>query len=121
MTAEPAVGSVQRRIEARITEVFHPVALQVINESRRHKVPPGSESHFKIILLSEAFNGLRSLQRHQAVYRALGEIMEEIHALALHTWTPQEWAEQHNVVPDTPDCLGRRTEPHRQKKRPPIS
>ncbi len=51
-------------------------------------------AHFEAVVISEAFDGKRPLQRHQLVYATLGELMgREIHALSLRTMTPQE-AEQ---------------------------
>ena len=50
-------------------------------------------THFAAQLVSEAFQGLRLLARHQLVYRALGErVGREIHALSIEAYTPQEWA-----------------------------
>ncbi|MDF3935601.1 BolA/IbaG family iron-sulfur metabolism protein, partial [Pseudomonas citronellolis] len=43
--------------------------------------------------------------RHQKVYATLGELMGQFHALALHTYTPEEWAEQ-GAAPDSPTCRG---------------
>ena len=53
--------------------------------------------HFEAVVVSQQFEGRRPLQRHQLVYRALGERMGgEIHALSLHTCTPAELAAQQN-------------------------
>jgi len=52
----------------------------------------GDGQHFQALVVSAAFAGLSRVQRHQAVYRALGERMrEEIHALSMRTLTPGEW------------------------------
>ncbi len=49
-------------------------------------------THFEAIIVSEMFNGKNRVQRHQMVYRTLGDRMrEEIHALSMKTYTPQEW------------------------------
>ncbi len=54
-------------------------------------------AHFEAVVISEAFDGKRPLQRHQLVYATLGELVgREIHALSLRTMTPQE-AEQAGV------------------------
>ncbi|MBU2884698.1 BolA/IbaG family iron-sulfur metabolism protein [Gilvimarinus agarilyticus] len=96
---------VQTQIEADLQQHFAPAVLQVENESHMHSVPPNSETHFKITLVSEAFAGKRPVQRHQAVYAVLAEQMAgPVHALALHTFTPEEW--QNAQVPDSPNCLG---------------
>ena len=49
--------------------------------------------HFEALIVSPAFQGLARVRRHQLVYAALGERMrEEIHALSMHTLSPEEWA-----------------------------
>lgn len=95
----------QQAIEQVVRDVFTPQYLELVNESYMHSVPAGSESHFKLILVSDQFAGLRSVARHQRVYAALGELMQQIHALALHTYTPDEWQLQ-GVAPASPQCLG---------------
>lgn len=82
-----------------------PEHLELVNESHMHSVPPGSESHFKAVIVSEQFVGLHAVKRHQAVYRTLGELMSRIHALALHTYTPEEWRARQQA-PASPHCLG---------------
>ncbi len=55
----------------------------------------GDGQHFEAVIVAEAFEGLRPIQRHQKVYAVLGDRMrEEIHALSMKTWTPTEWAQQ---------------------------
>lgn len=78
--------------------------LEVLDESHMHS--RGLETHFKAILVSSQFAGLNAVKRHQRVYAALGELMGQVHALALHTYTPQEWAQQGAAVPDSPTCRG---------------
>ena len=52
----------------------------------------GDGQHFQALVVSAAFAGKNRVQRHQLVYRALGERMrEEIHALSMQTLTPEEW------------------------------
>lgn len=92
-------------IEQCVAQVFAPVHLELVNESHMHSVPPGSESHFKLVLVSESFEGKRLVARHQQVYGALGDIMQQIHALALHTYTPSEWQQQ-GIAPASPQCKG---------------
>lgn len=80
-----------------------PTHIDVEDESHMHS--RGLETHYKAVVVSAAFDGKRALQRHQAVYRALGPQMQQIHALALHTFTPREWAAEVQV-PDSPHCRG---------------
>ncbi len=97
---------IQNQIEHELMGTLQPAVLQVINESMQHNVPPNSETHFKVVIVSEGFVGLRRVARHQQVYAALTEQLEgPVHALALHTYTPQEW-EQQESVPPSPDCQG---------------
>ena len=60
-----------------------------------HLEVKGDGHHFEAVIVSQAFRGKSRVQRHQLVYRALGERMqEEIHALSMQTWTPEDWAER---------------------------
>lgn len=97
----------QQNLESKLTRGLEPTHLEVINESHQHSVPPGSESHFKVILVSTQFEGKGLLQRHRAVYAILNEEMTQklIHALALHTFTPAEW-EKETAARKSPPCLG---------------
>lgn len=53
----------------------------------------GTKDHYQATIVSPAFEGLTRIAQHQAVYRALGELMKgPIHALALHTYTPSAYA-----------------------------
>ena len=66
--------------------------LEVVDESYRHNVPAGSESHFKVVLVSDRFTGERFLNRHRLIYSTLTEeLSTTVHALALHTYTIKEW------------------------------
>ncbi|MCB1935299.1 MAG: BolA/IbaG family iron-sulfur metabolism protein [Nitrosomonas sp.] len=48
--------------------------------------------HFQAIIVSPEFRGKRMIQQHQLVYQALGDKMkQEIHALSMKTFTPEEW------------------------------
>ena len=97
---------IQTAIEQKLTDQFSPEYQQVTNESYMHSVPPGSESHFKVVLVTGAFEGKRQVQRHQLVYGCLREEMDGgVHALALHTYTPAEWREVVDT-PASPQCMG---------------
>ena len=64
---------IQQQIEERLRETFAPLHLEVENESHMHNVPEGSESHFRVVLVTEQFDGKGLLQRHRAVNGALAE------------------------------------------------
>jgi BolA protein len=99
--------STQQIIQQKLQDNFSPLHLEVINESHMHNVPEGAESHFKVVLVSETFKGEKLLERHRRVNRALAdELNQGIHALALHTLTPEDWFNQGGMVPNSPECLG---------------
>ncbi|WP_337843054.1 BolA/IbaG family iron-sulfur metabolism protein [Rheinheimera sp.] len=95
-------------IEQKLLHAFDPVFLDVVNESHMHSVGPGAESHFKVVIVTSAFEGQRLLQRHRSVNAVVAEeLAEKIHALALHTYTPSEWYEYYaEKPPASPKCLG---------------
>lgn len=82
---------------------LQPQQLDVLDESHMHS--RGLETHYKAVIVSEQFAGLNAVKRHQKVYAAIGELMGQIHALALHTYTPDEWTQQ-GVAPASPTCKG---------------
>jgi BolA family transcriptional regulator, general stress-responsive regulator len=99
--------TVQDAIERKLAERFTPDHLNVENESGGHNVPPGSETHFKVVLVADAFSGLRLLARHRLVNEALAEeLAGPVHALAIHTYTAAEWHERFGQAPMSPPCLG---------------
>lgn len=55
----------------------------------------GDGHHFEAVVVSDVFAGKSRIQRHQMVYQTLGDRMrEEIHALSMKTYTPEEWQEK---------------------------
>ena len=97
---------IEAEIRAKLEAQFSPEYLEVLNESNKHSVPEGSESHFKLVVVSRAFEGLSQVKRQQAVYGVLDvEMTGSVHALAQHTYTPDEWAKK-GVSPDSPKCQG---------------
>jgi BolA protein len=94
-------------IETKLREALDPVHLEVLDESGRHAVPAGSESHFRLRVVARAFEGQRLIERHRAVNHLLApELAGSIHALALETLTPEEWAARGGAVHESPPCLG---------------
>ena len=59
-----------------------------------HIALEGDGRHWYATIVSSQFDGLRAIQRHQRVYKTLGEKMhtDEVHALSMKTYTPAEWA-----------------------------
>ena len=98
--------NMQQLIESRLSSSFQTGHLEVVDESHRHNVAPGAESHFKVTIVSEDFNGLMLIKRHRLVNSALAGELQKIHALALHTLTPEEWQSRQGQVADSPNCRG---------------
>lgn len=95
--------SLQTELEQQL-QALQPQVLQVENESHGHGgYYPGKESHFKVVVVSELFHGLRPVQRHQKVYALAGDLLSpgKIHALAIHAYAPSEWT---GIAPNSPDC-----------------
>ena len=98
--------TIQSIIEQKLEQTFSPDYLEVVNESYMHNVPEGSESHFKVTVVSAEFDGQRLIGRHRMINKALSEELQTIHALAIHTLTPDEYFEKAGKIPDSPECLG---------------
>ena len=99
--------SVKDVIISKLSERFTPVFLDVINESDQHNVPAGSESHFRVTVVSAEFDGLMLLARHRLINKTLAdELAGSIHALALHAYTSDEWNKRNKQVRSSPDCAG---------------
>ena len=99
--------NVHETIEQKISKALSPNYLQVINESHMHNVPPGSESHFKLVVVTDTFSGVPRVRRHQTVNGILkDELAGPIHALSMETLTMEEWERKGGVVRASPDCLG---------------
>lgn len=100
------VAIIQERITEKLGEALAPSHLEVINESHMHNVPKGSETHFKVIVVSERFDGMSAVKRHQLVYGALADEMKNgVHALAITSRSPAEWAASPEANA-SPKCLG---------------
>ncbi len=98
---------VQQAIEVKLNAELQPTLLEVVNESHMHSVPPNSETHFKVVVVSDQFDGKRSVARHQMIYKTLAdEIAGPVHALAIHTYTNEEWQRNGAASPDSPTCRG---------------
>lgn len=98
--------SIEQELIERLTKSFSPSFLSVINESHMHSVPANSETHFKVVVVSEDFADSPSVRRHQSVYALLPDLLRNpIHALSMHLFTADEWALD-ATVQDSPNCLG---------------
>lgn len=98
--------TVTARIEDKLRAALSPEHLEVVNESHMHSVPKGSETHFKVVVVSPRFEGLAAVRRHQLVYGTLAEeLAGGVHALAITSRTPAEWAARPEANA-SPLCMG---------------
>ena len=81
-------------------------SLKIINESFMHNVPEGSESHFKVVIVSQDFLNLTMIQRHKLVYKKLDNLMAKIHALSIHAFDEDEF-KLNPIILDSPECVNR--------------
>lgn len=102
------VGPMQKTIETKLRQAFSPEVLTVINESSSHSVPPGSETHFRVELVTSLFDSLSRIARNRKVYEVLAqELNEGVHALSLKLYTPREWQSQgEKALGESPACHG---------------
>ena len=93
-------------IRSKIDEALRPIHVELLNESSKHNVPKGSESHFKLLVVSDAFEGKSLIERHRLVNTVLkDELQRGIHALSIQAKTPAQHAANPSVS-STPNCLG---------------
>ncbi len=99
--------TIQTAIKQKLAAAFQPSHLEVVNESHMHNVPPGSESHFKVIVVSDRFEGESRVKRQMAVNRILADELEgPVHALSMQTHTAGEWEAKGGEIMVSPDCMG---------------
>jgi BolA protein len=88
---------VHEQLEDRLQREFCPSHLVVLDDSAKHAghagAPDGGDSHFTVIIVSKAFDGLERLSRHRAVHGVLEDLFDAttLHALRLKIYTPTEW------------------------------
>ncbi|XP_028649846.1 bolA-like protein 1 [Erpetoichthys calabaricus] len=97
---------VETSIRTKLNQRLEPTHLEVVNESNMHAVPSGSESHFRVLVVSKHFEGMSLLQRHRLVNEILcDELASRVHALSIQAKTPQQW-ECNPVIEVSPPCMG---------------
>lgn len=100
------MATMQERIDTKLRAQIRPAHYEIINESHMHS-GPATESHFKLIVVADCFDGLNAVKRHQTLYALLAEELRDgVHALALHPYTPAEWALNQQSAPASPNCRG---------------
>lgn len=97
-----------QKIEAKIKNNLQCLHCHVVNESHMHSsVPKNSETHFRIEIVSNAFENKSLLQRHRFINELLQEEFSFIKACSLHTLTEKEWEKKNLKIEKSPSCAGR--------------
>ena len=82
-------------ITARLEATFSPESLQVDDESHLHAGHEGAKDgrgHFRVLVISDKFQGQSPIKRHRMIYQAMGELMQtDIHALTIEAFAPDEF------------------------------
>lgn len=98
------MGPIESRIVEKIKTAFQPQQMSLENESHRHQFSRGPEGHFKLLVVSPLFAGLRTLERHQKIFTLLKDEMNAgVHALSIRALTPEE-GEKMGLQFESPAC-----------------
>lgn len=97
---------IQHELESQLASRFPDSTILVENESYMHSVPKGSETHFKVVVVSEEFEGKSLLARHRLVNETLSNQIARIRAMAVHAFTPSEFARRESSELASPNCMG---------------
>ena len=101
----------QESIELKLQADLKPIQLEVVNESHLHSSGLGAESHFKVLVVSEAFQALSRVRRQQKVYGLLAqELKNGVHALSLRLLTQDEWEQGDGEGFQSPNCHSRKND-----------
>lgn len=91
--------TVKAEIERKLTEAFQPASLRVVDDSDKHSghvgARPEGETHFRVHMVSSAFDSMNRIERQRAVYAVLAdEMADRVHALQLRLSSATEEAER---------------------------
>lgn len=101
-----STGPIESQIINTLSTSMNLSSLKIINESFMHNVPKGSESHFKIVVVTNDFNNLSIIKRHKLIYKTLDNLMNKIHALSIHAFNEEEF-KLNPVILDSPECANK--------------
>lgn len=107
MSTHAQVGPVAATIRSKLAQL-EPRHIEILNESGNHNVPKGSETHFKVVIVSDAFDGKKLIDRHRMVNAILADELATtgpVHALSIVAKTPTQWEQNASFSP-SPKCEG---------------
>ncbi|XP_069123404.1 bolA-like protein DDB_G0274169 isoform X2 [Argopecten irradians] len=107
MMTSDSLKPVENSIMKKLSERLAPQHLEVINESYMHNVPKGSETHFKVVVISDQFQSVPLIKRHRMVNDILeDELNSGVHALSILAKTPEQWEDSAHKIIQSPPCRG---------------
>ena len=101
--------AVRSSIVGKLQRSLLPLYLEVINESHMHSVPKDSETHFKVVIVAEEFEGKTKLAQHRMIHSILAdELSGPVHALSIQAMKPAQWKDKAHAPPvsPSPTCMG---------------
>ena len=101
------MGPWETRLRGKLATLA-PAHVDLENESHRHGgQAPSAESHFRLVIVGERFEGLSRIDRHRLINDLLAdELRDHVHALGLQAFTPAEWRAKGERAFGSPDCRG---------------
>ena len=101
------MGPIERILREKLSSLLMPPHLELVNESPMHGLKPEAEKHFRLVVVSELFEGLSRIERHRRVHEILAEeLRTHVHAPSVQAFTPKEWRERAGATHASPECLG---------------
>ena len=101
-----STGPIESQIINTLSRSLNLLSLKIVNESLMHNVPEGSETHFKIVIITNDFNNLSIIKRHKLIYKTLDHLMSKIHALSIHAFNEEEFKLK-PIILDSPECANK--------------
>ena len=99
--------SIRNQIKNKLDGCLSPVHLEVIDESYMHAAGPNAESHFRVVVATDIFEGVSLVARHRMINSALKEEFKKgLHALVIQAFSTSEWNNRRAPLKSPPQCLG---------------
>ena len=103
------IMKIEAAIKEKIETQIDPVYFEIENESHKHHVPAGSESHFRLLIVADFFKDLSRVERARKIHELLKlELASGVHALSERMFTVDEWSKLNDQqkLMISPQCLG---------------
>lgn len=100
-------GEIQKEMEEVLQRNLSPQILEIVNESHKHQ-RKGDETHYQILIVGEAFEGVDRVSRHRKLQELLDFAFKKgVHALSLKAYTPKEWEKKDSFSSSFPACVSK--------------